>query len=150
VEAHGPLVFAGVNGQTARYDFALRFGPRSYNDAAGIARAVDAGPVTVEGRLSADGETVAWCTGYVANLARPNTLRDPTAFRASAERLDYVDVPMSCAGSATALPALCGVDDVAVSWKVDAALVGERSSQQRQFTGEIPTTLTFPAGSVCS
>jgi hypothetical protein len=93
--------------------------------------------------------TVAWCSGYVAKLASPNSLRDPSAFLASAERLDYVDLPVNCAGSSTAMPALCEADDVTVVWKADAALIGERNVQDQQFTGQTPTTLTFPAGSVC-
>jgi MFS family permease len=149
VEPHGPVVFAGQNDQTARYVFALRFGPRAFTTAAGLGRALDAGPVTVEGRLLADDATVAWCTGYAAKLASPNSLRDPAAFLAAAEQLNYIDVPVSCAGSASALPTLCGVDDVTVVWKADAALMGERTVQDQQFSGQAPTTLTFPAGSVC-
>src|SRR5262249_39781556 len=51
------------------YQFMLRIGPRTYINAAGAHRAVDAGPVFVTGRLLQDGVAIAWCTGYISMLA---------------------------------------------------------------------------------
>ncbi|HTF54260.1 MAG TPA: hypothetical protein VK735_43015 [Pseudonocardia sp.] len=135
VQSRGPLVFTGANGETARYDFALTFGPRAYTDAAGGDRAVDVGTVAVEGQLIAAGATVAWCAGHATQLANPNPVRDPTAAR----RLEYVDIPVSCAGPAAATTAGAAT----VHWTAVATLTGDRTTQQPEFTGQ--TGLEFPA-----
>ena len=132
------LAFAGAeDGQTARYTFELTLDRGLYTNTAGASRAVDAGPVNVEGQLVAGGTPVAWCTGHVAKQPSPNTIRDPVAFAAATRQLKPVVVPVSCAGPADAITAACATGDVSAQWSMDAALSGERTTQRRQFTGQM-------------
>jgi hypothetical protein len=91
-------VLAAPGDHETTYRFTLRIGPRTYINAAGASRAVDTGPIHVTGRLTRGAVVVAWCTGYLATLPTPNTVRDPAAFTAALHRLDHVDVPVTCHG----------------------------------------------------
>ncbi|MGH3679484.1 MAG: hypothetical protein ACRDT2_04260 [Natronosporangium sp.] len=151
LEATGVAGLRGVDAQTARYAFVLRLGPRSYTTAAGLERAVDAGPVVVEGRLATAGSVAAWCTGHVAQLETPNGQRAPDAFAVAARRLEYVDIALSCAGPAAAIDELlCPAGrTLTASWRAEATLIGERTIERRELSGQAPTRVELPNGMTC-
>lgn len=133
---NAPISTAAGNREN-RYRFTLRVGPRTYTNAAGATRAVDAGPVHVTGRLVHAGTVIAWCTGYLAVLPTPNPVRDPAAFTAAVRSLDHVDVPVTCTGPPTARD----IDAVDVTWTLDTNLTGDREHQHVQRDGHIQATL---------
>jgi hypothetical protein len=135
----GPEMTVGAGG--ADYRFTLRFGPRSYTTYAHAAKALDAGPVDVAGRLAHGTQTIAWCSGHVRKLGTPNTLRGPQEFARALERLQYVDVPVDCVGPAAAATRLTSGTPVEVQWTADLDLIGDRSQQRRRLTGDQPARL---------
>lgn len=122
---------AAIGEHENTYRFTLRTGPRTYLNAAGVSRAVDSGPVHVTGRLIHGGVVIAWCTGYLAALPTPNSVRDPAAFTTALHRLDHVDVPVTCHGPAQAP----GDGSVDVTWTLDMILKGDRDQQHIQRDG---------------
>lgn len=151
LEPNGPPVLLGVDGPTASYQLALRLGPRGYTTAVGAARAVDAGPIVLEGELVAGSATAAWCSGYVAELASPNPLRHPARFAVEARRLEHVDVALTCSGPVELVAEhVCHRGGmVTARWRAEATLVGERVTQDRELSGETRTRLEDSDGVMC-
>jgi hypothetical protein len=91
----------------------------------------------VTGRLIHGGTVIAWCTGYLATMPTPNSVRDPAAFTTALHRLDHVDVPVTCHGP----PVGPGVGGVDVTWTLDTTLKGDREQQHIQRDGHTQTRL---------
>jgi hypothetical protein len=130
-------ILATIDGHENTYRYTLHIGPRTYTNAAGASRAVDAGPVHVTGRLLHDGTVIAWCTGYLTALPTPNSTRDPAAFTTALHRLDHVDLPVTCNGPVQA-PRVGSVD---VSWTLDTTLKGDREQQHTKRDGHTQARL---------
>jgi hypothetical protein len=150
LEPTGVAVLRGVQAQTASYELTLRLGPRIYTTAAGPERAVDARPVVVEGWLASGDTVAAWCTGHAAQLESP-TAQTPDGFATAARRLDYVDVALLCAGPAGAIDELlCPAGrTLTASWRAEATLIGERTTQRLELSGQTSTIVEPPTGMTC-
>jgi hypothetical protein len=130
----GPEMTVGAG--DAHYRLTLRFGPRSYTTYAHAVKALDAGPVDVAGRLADGMRVIAWCSGHVRKLDTPNTLRGPQEFARALKQLQYLDIPVDCAGPAAAVTKLTSGTPVEVQWTADLNLIGDRSQQTRRLTGD--------------
>lgn len=122
-------------GQEARYRFILRFGPRSYIDYTGLAKDLDAKPVTVTGHLLQQGEIVAWCSAYIPSLESSGGITNPAVYFATVRKMDYSDFPTDCLGPISATARLRNGDTVQLQWTANLNLIGDRESQLRTFSG---------------
>jgi hypothetical protein len=122
-------------GPEAHYRYSLRFGPRTYRNYFKQARALDAGPVQVTGRLSRDGQVIAWCSTYVPRLDSPNRILVPPDFWPALQRLDYTDIPVGCLGPPTAVSDLAAEPQVTVEWSAQVTLIGDREQRAQEFRG---------------
>ncbi|OLB76170.1 MAG: hypothetical protein AUI14_19500 [Actinobacteria bacterium 13_2_20CM_2_71_6] len=126
-----------TTGTDARYGFTLRLGPRTYTNA-GLTRALDAASVDITATVTANGATVAWCTGHAAALPSPNTVRDPAAFTTALHRLNYTDLPVTCTGPATTVQP---GDSLQLTWLLDATVKGDRDHRHIHQAGHATTVL---------
>jgi hypothetical protein len=118
--------------QEARYQYTLRFGPRSYTDYINATKALDAGPVRVTGTLVRDGEIIASCFAYVEKLETPNNITDPSLYFPTLKRMEHTYIPVECVG-----PAAAAEDGGRVNllWTADVQLIGDKFKTERTFTG---------------
>jgi hypothetical protein len=140
----GPTLTA--TGEEARYKFSLRFGPRSFRDYINAIKALDAGPVSVTGRLLSDGGVIAWCSGYVAELETPNKILIPAAYFPTLRRMEFTDIPVECVGPSEAAARLRSEAEVQARWTAKVTLIGDREREEREYRGGGPTVLAAASG----
>jgi hypothetical protein len=131
-------------GIDARYTFALKLGPRDYNNWFKQVRTLDADDITVSGTLSHNGTTIAWCDANLGSLPSPNGIVRPLSFPAALQAAKFTDIPVTCRGPADAARTLQENPQVTVAWNAEMTLIGGREKQARQFTGTqtLPVTRT--------
>jgi hypothetical protein len=122
--------------QEAHYHFTLNFGPRPYRDYINALKALDAGPVSVTGRLLHKGQIIAWCSGFVEMLETPNNIITPGKYFPEVERLKFTDIPVACIGpaeSAQQVGLINGEVKVDLQWTADVNLIGDREQSERHY-----------------
>lgn len=122
-----------VDGNQARYEFALQVAPHAYRNTDGVIRTVGIGPVVVAGRIMRSGRPIAWCFGHAASLPTPNKIPDPRLFNTVLAQSAHATVPVICHGLANISP---NDHQVVVEWTARATLAGERVRQVRDFHGQ--------------
>lgn len=133
MELHnGPTL---IQKQEARYRFILRFGPRSYNDYRGLARDLDAGPITVTGHLLRHGTIVAWRSAYISSLEGPNAITKPAAYFLAVRNMNYSNFPADCLGPRSSTTAPQKGDTIEIQWTANMKLIADRESQLGAFSG---------------
>jgi hypothetical protein len=123
------------SGSEARYEFSLKFGPRSYQNYAHNYKALDAGPVVVEGRLVHQGETIAWCNSRLDKVASPNGNKVPRDHLGLIKKMDYTNIPVSCVGTVASAGKLEPNASIEVQWQANLTLVGDREKASKVITG---------------
>lgn len=131
-------------GADAQYQFTLRFGPRSYKNWFRQTRALDGGPVDVQGKLWRDGQIIAWCNTRVERLPTPNTIIVPSLFPAAMKSMEYADIPVTCSGPAN-LARTDGNAPVNVEWSAQVTLHAYRTKLVKTFTGNQSISLVTKA-----
>ena len=128
-----------VAGQTseheARYRFTLRFGPRIYKDYINASKALDAGPIRIEGHLIHKGDIIAWCARDLEQLETPNKIIDPRDYFPALERMAFTEIEVPCVGPTDAVNRLAGGAEVSLRWVAEVRLVGDRGQMDRVFEG---------------
>lgn len=122
-------------GTDARYGFTLQFGPRDYRNWFGQLRALDASDVHVTGRLSDNGQIIAWCDTQVASLPTPNLIGRPLDFPVAMQTMKFTNIPVTCMGPAAATQKLKSNPQITVQWSAEMTLIGGREREIKQFTG---------------
>jgi hypothetical protein len=132
-------------GPEAQYQFTLTFGPRSYRNWFKQTRALDAGPVDVQGRLRRDGEIIAWCAAKIDRLPTPNKIILPVQFPAAMKSMEYTDIPVSCVGPAALARSVSEGAPITVEWSAQMTLHAYRTQVVKTFTGNQPISLLLKA-----
>ena len=136
----------GASGaREARYGFALRLGPRVYEDYQPAPRAVDAAAVDVTARLLHRGSVIAFCDRALAAVQSPNTFSTPEQYFPALEEMNFTEIPVICDGPAEPAQRLKteGASDVLLQWRASLTLITERNEAKREFAG----TATAPLAS---
>jgi hypothetical protein len=134
---------SGASGaREARYGFALRLGPRVYEDYSPAPRAVDAAAIDVTGRLLHRGGVIAFCDKALASLESPNTYRTPEQYFPALEEMNFTEIPVTCSGPPEPAERLTaeGRRDVLLQWRASLTLMTERNEAKKRFAG----TTTVP------
>jgi hypothetical protein len=129
----GPVLVR--TGDDAQYQFTLRFGPRSYKNWFKQTRALEGGPIDVQGRLWRDGQIIAWCGAKVQSLPTPNTIIVPTEFPAAMKSMEFSDIPVTCSGPAALARAGAANAPVTVDWSAQMTVTAYRTRIVKTFTG---------------
>lgn len=131
-------------GTDAQYSFALRLGPRDYNNWFKQVRTLDAKDINVTGTLSQNGTTIAWCDASMGSVPSPNGIVRPLSFPAALQSTKFTDIPVTCRGPAPATRTLQGNPQVTVAWHAQMTLIGGREQQTKEFTGTqtVPVSLS--------
>jgi hypothetical protein len=127
----------------ARYRFALRMGPRVYEDFSHAPRAVDAASVEVTGHLLHGGIAIAFCERALAALESPNTFRTPEQYFPALEEMNFTEIPVTCDGPAEPAQTLKteGTSEVLLQWRASLTLITERNNATQEFAGNATTPL---------
>jgi hypothetical protein len=129
----GPAVTR--TGDDAQYQFTLRFGPRSYKNWFKQTRALEGGPIDVQGRIWRDGQIIAWCATRVEKLPTPNTVIVPAYFPAAMKSMEFSDIPVTCSGPAALARGADSNASVTVDWRAQMTLTAYRTRIVKTFTG---------------
>lgn len=116
------------------YEFSMRFGPRPYQDYINATKALDAGPIVLEGRIIRDGRTAAWCSAHVDQIETPNNITDPQKYFPELRRMEYTAIPVRCVGPRADDAAAAG--PLRVEWVAKVTLVGDREEETREFRSD--------------
>ncbi|MDQ4027070.1 MAG: hypothetical protein M3214_03340 [Actinomycetota bacterium] len=121
----------------ARYRFALRLGPRVYEDFRTDPRAVDAATVDVTARLLHRGSVIAFCGKSLAALESPNTYDTPEQYFPALEEMNFTEIPVTCGGPPEPAQRLNteGGRDVLLHWRASLTLMTERNEAREDFAG---------------
>jgi hypothetical protein len=119
------------DGSEARYSFALRIGPRRYSNYHRRQKMLEFEEVLVNGKIKADGQTVAWCNAFTPTLPNPDEHSRQEVYMAKLSELDLVDLEVSCEGPVTAVPE--NGAQLSAEWEMHARLLGDRETVEQSF-----------------
>jgi heme/copper-type cytochrome/quinol oxidase subunit 2 len=128
-------IAATTVGEEARYEIAMKFGPRSYKTWVNRTRMLDAERIKIDGKLVHAGRTIAWCAGYVAALDDINEAAVDPDYMARVRAGDHADIPVHCFGPAAAAREIAATDLIEIEWRGEATLIGDRESEVHAFHG---------------
>lgn len=132
-----------LDGSEARYSFALRIGPRKYSNYHRRQKSLEFEDILVNGRIKADGQTIAWCNAFTPHLPNPDEHSHEKVYYVKLSELDLVDVEVACQGPAAYAPASGA--SLSAEWEVEAHLIGDRETVVQNFssTPQVQETVGF-------
>ena len=88
--------------------------------------------VLVNGRIKANGQTLAWCNAFAPGLPNPDEHTHEKVYFAKLSETDLVDVEVSCQGPAAYVPESGAL--LSAEWEMEARLLGDRDTVVQRFS----------------
>lgn len=131
-------------GDAAYYTLTLTIGPRRYTDYLEAPKALEIGPLYVQGHILYKGNLIASCSAYKDALDTASDQRTYARYLRKVEEIDFSTLKLECVGPVETANQLIRETAergmpliVAAQWTARLHVAGDRLSQDRTYVGQI-------------